>query len=491
MKILVKPGVLLIALITLWIISTGVATSAQQGYRNIIVFFIPGGGVEELKSVLDNTTQLKYQVFPLENPYNAPLDYYVYWLLSASKPSRTSIQLTSESINQSRIVYYWGNATLVDIPSVDPSIHPSAINPLVNLSSYSIPPAILRIPINGSIYWETLKTEVKSTLEGNTLKITLVAYNTSGSTTSPTSGKTIGPIAINTTETTGKKGSYRLLFYIVETTSNEVTLFFPGALATTGYASNGFTEFNDVFIYWFFLQEYKDLISKLDSNTMEWWFAQTAGSSIRFVRKALSESNNNVIYAYLPHLALIQELLGEEWYNKTAVNFYKVVVNELTGFANTLKPGYLAVIVLSSRNGDYVVYTSPQLKNEELLAPTSYPELIAILSTYSSRSVFNNYGSLRDSSELVDIKNQLNECQQNITQLNQTISGLQDRYSTCEAEKELYRIRVEDVDKTLQQARELEKTARQYLLIGLVVPIAISILLGFIAIRIAKMKHSE
>jgi len=43
MKILVKPGVLLIALITLWIISTGVATSAQQGYRNIIVFFIPGG----------------------------------------------------------------------------------------------------------------------------------------------------------------------------------------------------------------------------------------------------------------------------------------------------------------------------------------------------------------------------------------------------------------------------------------------------------------
>jgi hypothetical protein len=463
----------------------------EQGYKNILVFFIPSGDPYILLNTTNTSAQLKTLLVRLENDQHAPLDYYISWILTGVKPESTSIDITKELLNQSRIVTLWSNATFVNVPPVDPANHSSTINPLVNFDENHLPPGILEIPINKTIHWDTLNTDLTAKLEGESIQLTLLNYNLTTSTPNYTSNRALGPLEVRV-QRDNNTVSYHLLFYTLEVSNNTIKLLFPGAMRTTGYASTGFTPFNDVFIHWYTLVKYRDLISKLDEDSVNWWIAQVYGSSMRFLRKALSESNNSLIYAYLPELDIVGKYVGVNWYNKSISEFYKLLVNELTIYASSFKPDYLAVFILCHNSEYYAVFASRLLPTTgELEEKWTMSQLSAILLSYSSTNPFNHIQNLVVNKEASNLNKQLDELKQNITQLNQTLVDTSSQLRSCEADRELYRSKVIEQDKVLAQVEDLKKTSLLYLTSGLALVLGVTIILGFMALRVASRKRSS
>jgi len=173
-------------------INAVVAAQTSEEYR-VLVLILPGVPLEvlvknsSLKSVVESNNTVIHSV-ESKPPYT-PLHYELI-LLNATWNSRKALALNDTVLTDSGVVEPWNvvnhtmiNATwgqvetlFVNFKAVDPFQHARAVNPFYNYTARSIPSTLLTLPLNNTIYWPLLDTNVTLTLINGTYKITVEGY---------------------------------------------------------------------------------------------------------------------------------------------------------------------------------------------------------------------------------------------------------------------------------------------------------------------------
>ncbi|MEM1595839.1 MAG: hypothetical protein QXS24_01650 [Desulfurococcaceae archaeon] len=462
---------------------------SQQGYDALFVFYIPFGDVNTLLDAANN--KLNTSIINLKLDITANPDFYLYWLITGEIPSNTNISLLDVQANQERILYLWSNATLIDIPVVNPEKHPSAINPVMNISANYIPPFTFDIPINSSKYLDSLGTDVLVEVNETNLKVTLTKYNVSLTTNFNTS-RTLGPTLVNITEPETIAGEYFISFYVVsvDNYTNMVKLFFPGSIKTSYYASQTLGDARAT-THWYLVQIYRDLASSLPQDALNWWINSTINTTVQFLTNAIHKSQNAIYITYIPQPIIADKILDEQSIVKLQQYLFDQLVGVLVNTVGYTKQNYLAVFILVNNEKSYAVFAGKNLSiSGEVNVNYTMTQMVGTLLSYSNALPFNNSAILSLSTKIRELEGTVSQLRTNVDELNSTLTNTKNKLTSCESERELLRAKTADIDVIRKEAEELMNTAKLYIAGGLAVVIAISSLLGFLALRIATKKKS-
>ncbi|MEM4717789.1 MAG: hypothetical protein QXE81_03400 [Desulfurococcaceae archaeon] len=463
--------------------------SGQRGYEYIFVFYIPHGSV----GILLNTTQgrINASTLYLERDLLATPDYYLYRLLTGRRATDLNISILDTNVNQNWIEQAWRNASLVDIPIVDPTVFSFAINPLYNVSYIYLKPEIITLPINNTGYSSSLNTSIKTSLIDYSLELKLEMYNLTLTIENIRSVKTVEPKKISIQEPDELIGDYYVTFYVLDYNETHVKLLYPGSLKTTGYFSEGIRQIDAVTTHWYLLIKYEDLVSDLEQDAVEWWVNRTIDTSFQFIRQVIYYSNNVVNIIYTPQISIAKKLLNGESIERVQSYLYDRIIFALQAFASVEKPYYLALFTLIG-DENTVVFASRSMDLQGAIEINiTISEFVASLLALSDLTpvAFRADPDLR--AQVEELKSQVNQLSTNISQLNNRLSETMNKLVNCETARELAETRLLYIDSLRREAEDLLNTARQYLLTAVAIPVAISVLMGFLALKISSKKPSK
>jgi len=483
-------SVLCLTLLAISILQLSV-THSQQGYDAIFVFYIPYGKTEILvnaTSTMWNTSIMNLKLDLSSNP-----DFYLYWLITGEIPSSNNISLLNTQADQDRILLLWSNATLIDIPLVDPRSHSSCINPVMNISINHIPPAVLEVPINGSTYWDLLQTQVSVEINNTRLRVELTEYNATFETVNFEATRSLGPRLINITRPYSIAGEYYISLYIdeVNNETSTVKIFFPGSIKSSYYASTGLGNIQ-ASTHWYLLEVYRNITKSISPIALEWWINNTINSTTQFINNAVINSKNSIYIVYIPHLLIARDLLSEQSFNQTQKYLFEQLVKSLTSTATYTWTNYLTIFLLIGGEEGYAVFAGKTLNVRGLVSiDYTMTQLVGVLLSYSNATPFNNSMLLALTVKTRLLENENSQLRSSIDDLNATLTSTRNELSQCESERELLRVKTLDIDATKKEAEELMNTAKLYIMSGLIAVIAFTTLMGFLAFRISvKKKHS-
>jgi len=483
-----------VALILLLIsIVVSVNTAHSQGdLRYIVIVITPGlslNGVNNATSVLGiNTTTLQLLLDGPENP-----DYYVHWLVLGKKPESTNVLLLEppgyDLMNNytERISKVWSSAVIVDIPLVNPELNISAINTWYNLTSNSLEPKILEVEVNSTVFWEQLRTSISVELRDVELEIRIEEFNISFIVNNITLSKTTAFKAVNITGVESiADGVYYIGFYVLEVSNESVKLLFPGSLRTTGFMSSNIKPIEARLVPWTLVYQYRDFFSNLPDEAREWIVNLTISTTQNLITRAISDTSAGVYIVYAPHIR-VAELL-----NVTGSVEVILAENIISPFAtNRVRPGFLLVI-FNPKEGFAVHYGNYAVLSDLELTVSQYT---SILLSFSDLSPIQSVVMLK---ELSDLRDRVRELEQNISDLsekvndlNNTLQETRNNLHRCESSRDYLESRLMNIDKELQHAEELRRSAYLYITTGLLITVAIGILLGFFTTRTCKLVSSR
>lgn len=481
-------GLLLVIVLSIANCNSLVATG-QQGYEYLFIFYIPNGSVE----LLLNTTQNKINtsILQLEPDLPASPDFYLYWLLTGKKPQYQNVSLININVDQNLIERAWKNASLIDIPIVDPTRFAFAINPLSNISNVHIQPEIITLPINNTGYSSSLNTSITTRLVEYKLELYLVKYNLTFTVENIRAIKMIEPKSVFIEEPEELSGKYYITFYILKYNETHIELLYPGSIKTTGYHSEGVREIDTVTTHWYLLIKYSELLSNLPQDAIEWWINRTADTLFQFTRHVIYYSNNIVNIIYAPQISIAKNLLNNEYVERAQIYLYDRIVFALQAFASVEKPDFLVLFMLIGDENN-VVYASKTMNLlGDIEIDITISQFTASLLALSDLTplAFRIDPEMR--TRIDQLEKQVGELATNISQLNNKLSETIDKLVNCESAKELAETRLANIDTLRKEAEELLNTVRQYLLATIAIPVAISALIGFLALKISSKKRSR
>ncbi|MEM2170315.1 MAG: hypothetical protein QXU03_00930 [Desulfurococcaceae archaeon] len=492
-KLLEKTiAVLWVTLLVASILHANPALGAHESsYSYLFVFYVPYADPEKIANITSRY-ELNSTTVKLHLDIDASPDYYFYWVLTGKRPEEKNILLYTSEADQERIRALWSNATLVDIPLVDPHNHASAINPVFSIQQSHLAPAIIEVPINGTSYWEELGTTIKTSLTDVRLEVTLEDFNISLTSFNVTTSKYLGPRAVNVTKPESRAGEYYISFYLVNISENTIKLFFPGALKTANYTSPGISKIEGVTSHWYLIARYKDVAKDVTGEALEWWLNITATTSQMYLARAIMDTGSTTYMLYVPHIAIARELLNKESLVGYETHVYDLMVSMLTAMADPRKPNYLAVFLAVNEEEANVVFASKKAISVELPGvDLTMSQFVGILLSYSNALPLRHDEMLQLSIQVSDLKNQVASLNSTISELNTTLTDTQNKLATCEGDREVLQVKLLEVEALHKNAENLMNTAQLYLASGLVSVIAISALLGFLAFRASAKKRAS
>ncbi|MEM2025371.1 MAG: hypothetical protein QXW94_03685 [Desulfurococcaceae archaeon] len=473
------------------IISTNAAiTSAQCNYEYLFIFYIPWGNPQVLveKAVASG---LSAYATPLYRDANASADFYLYWLITGSRPTLPDFSLHGiniSEVNQTRISAIWSNSTLIDIPIVDPSAHGAAINPTINATYALISPKVFEIETNSSVFWDELNTDIGTISLGDELYVVLSSYNLTLVTHNVSLGRTLGPLKLNATKIDQRSGIYYISFYVLDVSGKSVKLLFPGAIRSSGYASRGIGELEGLTTHWHLLLSNIDLARSLPDEVKLWWLDQSINSIQVMLSRAFVDTDNRVYIMYVPNLSLVKLILGEEYMRGFQERLYDLILSTLTKYIALKKPNYLALFLDVNEEAPSIVYASPCLSSSGVVSEVSVSQTIGILFSFSSALPLRNIEGLELASRVKDLEKDVNNVRATVAQLNTTLKNVESRLSKCESERDILQVKLMDVELVRKAAEDMMRTSYMYITGGLLINVAICILLGFLAYRASLKK---
>lgn len=462
-------------------------SSAQGGFDYLFIYIVPAGNIDTFRNV--NISILSTSLLRLEKTIDTTPDYYILWLLTGLKPRQLDINILASIglVNQDRVIEAWGNATLTDIPVVDPRRHPFSINPVQYFDEISLPPEIITMPINGSGYTETLKTRIVNTLREYTLDILLLDYNVSIRFDNIKASRSAGPARVAINET-GTQWYYNVLLYLVDYNETHITLAFPGAIRSTGYMSGPISEIVGATLHWYMLIKYKDTYERLGSHFLSWVLNWTVDTSVSFATEVFTRTNKTVNIAYLPHVSIARSILSEEEARVVEYYLYDKLVFYLGTKGRVDKPNYLALLLFLGDENSAVFLSGQPVSRAELDVEMTIDEFIASLLTLSDLTPLATRIDpyLRERLKSLEVENfRLNTM---IAELNTKINKTEDELAKCRSSLDLAEAKVSNIEAIVEENRELVRTLQQYVLMIIAISIAVSGLLGFLLSRVLAKK---
>lgn len=461
--------------------------SGEQGSTPsyVFLFYVPYATPERIAEIASHYN-LSAVVVNLEVDLNVSPDYYLYWLLSGVRPSTPEVLLYASGVNREQVDALWKNTTLVDVPLLDPSSGLLVLDPAFNLSAVYLPPGILEVPVNGSRYWEELGTTLSTKLVGETLDLRLEDLNVTLSTLNVSAIRVLGPRPVNISTPVEKAGVYPIAFYVVNRTNTTICLFFPGALnfANLTISEEEVVRLDYTISHWYLLLQGLSLVNELGNDTLEWWLKSTATTSRMYIAKAILNANTPLYIVYVPHVMIARRVTSGEKLAQFEEYLHESLITALSIYADIMKPNYLAMFVTVNETRGSLVFVGKNITEGKTVELTM-TQLVGSMLLYSNALPLRHLEMLVQSSRVNELEKELSDLRSTVNDLNNTLVDTKSKLSECESTRELLQTKLMEVDSLRQNAEELMNKAKLYIATGLVVPAAISVVLGFLAFRVA------
>ncbi|WP_434731191.1 hypothetical protein WLZ34_06310 [Thermogladius sp. KZ2Tp1] len=342
--------VLVVLVIALSLLAGGAPVESQNlsQVMRLIVVYAPGAdlGLLNATGALSANSTVVELVRP-QPPYD-----YLYHLLKLVDPSlgletvvvnettalvdNKPVDLAS-AVNQSYVNEVWGGnfTVFIGVPGVDPNSTAMSINPYFNITGNYIPPQLFTVDVNGSVYWSALNTSIVLTNTSSGLTLNLTNYDVvqqfDNKTLETPSFAVSVPSGLNVSQ-----GMYYLKFKIVSISGSKATLFFPGALKSSGWLNSFYGSFTEPVVL---LELYpRDLLRSLPLDALVWAYNQSCRFYSALVVKATWYTSGGVYLMYYPlfqRLSALKGLVDENTYNtllNTTVTNVLSIVNDFRTF---------------------------------------------------------------------------------------------------------------------------------------------------------------
>lgn len=457
-----------------------VASSAPS---RVVFIYAPHVNLTKVAEELARNN-VTHAIFRVEVDEQASPDYWHAWALTGARfEANTSMLALNESLAE-RIVKLWFNATLIDIPVVTPEKHNYTINPLSNITLH-LQPLIMKVPVNSSVEWSELGTNISVVVLGSLLEVRLDAYNITLVATNYTRFMQLGPRAVSINNTV----KYYIVLYIVSVDDYYVELFFPGAMPTEYYMSSGISSIEWPIIPWYLpLVKYSHLLAELPSEIAVKWISISAESTLRMLSRALQDTNTAVYHVYMPHLLLLKEVAGKsELFASARLNVSSLIATYIYWDILAKDPSALVLLVNFGEDAGALFAGSVQISNTLSIDLTA-SQLVGIILSYSPLLPFNHAEIVELSKAVKNLKSEVEATKSNLTQMELELNNTKSALQACQGDLDLAQSKLVNLEELEKQARNLYSTAIAYITMGLGITVAVSMLLGYLAYRVSKKK---
>ncbi|MGC8982272.1 MAG: hypothetical protein ACP5KA_00725 [Desulfurococcaceae archaeon] len=463
---------------------TGVPTAlAEEGLHDtLVVIYAPRANLTQVREMLGkyNISHVLLRA-DLEEP--AP-SLYVAWALTGrrARSDVTLLDIPEEARNATYTM--WSNATLIDVPFIDPLKHPYAVNPIQNFTLH-IPPALFSVPVNGSTYLSTLNTTVSATLVGERLELFLDKYNITLVSANITSARELGPRKLKMNTTYGEL-EYYVSFYVTKASESSIEILFPGALPTTGIASPGINPVDGLLVHWYMpLVAYRSILANLTSDAAEWWIARSIDASLLLVTRGVSDTNTTVYHIYMPHAELAMGAVERELFSKVVGKLSEAIASVLYFSVLPKKPGALVVVISFDNTTDNVLFAGRIRNAGNIAADLTMSQLIGLVLSYSRALPLDHSTLLEGVKKLKSVEEELKNTKSQLTATELELNSTKSQLSACRAELDVAQSRLVNVEELEKTAKNMLTTAQLYMSMGLTATLALSALMGILAYRAA------
>ncbi len=559
----------ILALITT-MISIPVTTQSQRNGENTVVLVIAPGFdpglnlnyTKTLKGLINKSIMIRVlDNAPYTLLYHELLILNTTWRLDRAIPLTDKVLLSNNTlaepydlldINNTISIYGQLDTQFINTKAMNPFMHPRTINPYYNLEKNYIPPAIFRIPFNGSARWDLLKTSltIKRVEHGFVLKaenyFQVKVSNVSLSTPAIKINITRNDLGVN-------PGIYYLYFRIINVTKDYAVVFTPGTRSSSGWFSEyyGKTFQRPVILD----LPSPSILKKLGSDDIRWLVEEIIGSYTDILNFAYKFKGGVLNIIEFP---LFQEALEAKKYNISG-KAYETLLNEamkalsslievsrvslgknitviiyspytvkeskqninglteiapgiynVTGSLDNIIKNVKTAHIYSFANSRILVTPDPKITGYgdgvlmiykpglyKEFAPknaTTTPENIAMYTA----SLVNGYGigmnglirTIQEKdAEITQLKSTINEKESTINQLNKQIEGLRMQIGNLTALNANLTMKIDELQKKINEANKLKQEAYEYLLSGVASIIVIILILYYmLKSAIAKTK---
>lgn len=480
-----------IALILIALYPLGAIAEVQIDYRTLVYIFAPSA--EGIEGCLNISETYRYAVAatPLSAGREHSMYYYLAWLLSGQRPAAEVSGLDEIEVSDERLVGLWANVTLVNVPLVNPAVHNYTLNPLYNSTNNYIPPAILKLRTGEEIEWAEAGVKLTANYTNGTVIIELKEVN---ETFTIPAGKKESALRLVSLNSTGyiRGGDYYLIFYLLGGNESEVTLFFPGALSTTGWSSQAFGAVGGYSSHWYFIVKHRDLLRALPADAIGWWFNQTMLSIADMIKKA-AVAGTSVSLVYIPQFALLDELIGDAGSRDIAKDY---ACSGLDVVVRTIIERYFMprIVVFAPKGGAGYLYDISRSPKQLPYSLTPEEAMALIINSvadtpFSSSKMLSSIVYLEGKASELNLT--VSDLNRKLTDLNNTLADTRSELAKCNADLKVAQDKLGAIENDVKRAEELHKQAYLYISVGVAAPLVIAILLGLLAVRIAKKKAAK
>lgn len=453
---------------------------------HVVVLYLPNSDINKLSQKLaERNISLFYMPVELDGPRN--YDYYLYWMITGMRPE-SDYKMGKDAyihVDQELLVEMWNRTVFIDVPLVDPWVHNASMNPLYNLTNNFVSPRIFNVPINGSVYWDELETNVFVTRNLSEIVIMLERFNRTYTISSV--GGSVGPSIIEIYNSTAlREGGYYIMLYLVNMTDDSVVLFTPGVVSDIGWASPRFGKVPGYNVHWSLLS--KQIISQLTEDAIRWWFNQTLITMDNYLATAITTIGVPVYFVYAPYLEIAMEMLPRDLFEKVENDAYYWIA-EFVDRTITKRLDNCTFIVFnpfSDLGMGYLAYVNamPFTRLNPSITTSQAVSLILSLSKLyplSFQLILDEMFNAKAEATTLSLK--IKDLERLVNNLNSTIASLNVSLAFCESERNILDARVKAIDMDLKRAEDLKRAAYTYVTMGIAVTFVIGISIGTLLLR--------
>ena len=144
-----------------------------------------------------------------------------------------------EAVSYTPINYTWGqiDTLFIDLRSLDPNKHSRTLNPYYNYSMQSISSDIIVVPINGSVKWSLLDTNINVSIINGTYKLSIEGYVKDVTIRNDTLDTDLILLNISRKDLSVNPGLYNVKFRIIRQNNTHLILFMLGSRDHRGWLS--------------------------------------------------------------------------------------------------------------------------------------------------------------------------------------------------------------------------------------------------------------
>ncbi len=274
-----------------------------------------------LKKILENATIINVvDAAPYDPLYSELVIVNNTWDLSKALPENDKVILANGSeippykaIPPEIIKDIWGatDTVFIAVDAVDPTVSNKTANPYYDTERNVIPPQLLTIPLNGSIHWDILNTDISVSKVKGGYRLVIKNYIDILIGNASMISSTI-KLDVKDQNLPISTGTYWIRFRIVDVNETHVVLFTPGTRKSIGWISSELGELPRPVIPTLPIQYFK----YLGEDDIEWVINEVTSFYSALVEKMTVDTQPSVYFIYYPLLMQIHQLKDNPHYSR-------------------------------------------------------------------------------------------------------------------------------------------------------------------------------